>query len=126
MMSHNGLYRIRVELLAAEHIQVHIVILFNKVRDDIGSFYQLDQSVPGFVSCAKVNDLWFAVCYHIYLLDEVECECRYCSSTPDGLWATTGRVDDSMQTPFHYTETRDYSSQEQYRASSRQAQKKQA
>jgi hypothetical protein len=108
---YNGLYCIRVELFTREHVQVQVIIFFNKVSHDVRGFDELNESVPRLVSGAKVNYLRFAVWNHTNLLDKVIAERLYVTRTANGLWAATGRVDDSMQTPFHYSVIRDYSNQ---------------
>ena len=108
---YNGLYRFRVELLAGEHVQVHVVVFLYKVSDNVRRFYKLNESVPRFVSCAKVNYLRFAVRHHTNLLDQFVGEGFYVARTPNRGWATTSGVDDSMQTPYHYLPLRDYSNQ---------------
>ena len=80
------------------------------MRNDIRGFDELNESVPRFVSAAKVNDLRFAVWNHIYFLHEVIAERFYNFGTPNRSGAATGRVDDSMKTPSHYSMTRVYSS----------------
>ena len=96
------LYNLWTKLLARKNIQIHIIGLFYKVSDDIGSLYQLHQSKPCLSARSKMFHPWRTVGYHVNLLNQLIRELDDLLAGADGASTAGARVDNKMMTPCHY------------------------
>jgi len=90
------------ELLARKYVKIHIVGLFHKVSDDVGSLYQLDQSKSSLVPAAEVDHPGGSIGHHVDLLDQLVGELSNLLGGADGASTTTSCVDNQVMSPCHY------------------------
>lgn len=90
------------KLLARKNIKIHIVGLFHKVSDDVGSLYQLDQGESSLSARAKVLYPGGSIGYHVDLLDQLVGELSNLLLRPDSTAATGSCVNNQMMSPCHY------------------------
>jgi len=92
----------RIKLLAAKHVQIHIVGLLHEVRTDIRRLNQLDERIPLLVARAEHDNLRRAVCDHINLLDKIGGELIDIGRATNEVRGTTSNVNNEMGSPHSF------------------------
>jgi len=90
-------------LLTGEDVQIDVVRLLYKMRGDVGSLYELDESVSCLVALTEVLNLWSTVCLHVYPSDEVLTEPCDRPGATNRCWTGLRDVHDCMDAPRHLT-----------------------
>ena len=58
-------------MFTGEYIDIGITGLIAKMPGDIGCFDQLDQRVSGLIALTEMNDLWWAIRFHVNFFYQV-------------------------------------------------------
>jgi hypothetical protein len=98
----NRLDHLRIERLAREHIQLHIIRLFHKMCCNVRSLNQLDECVSRLIPRTKMLDLWASLRNHINVLDQLLGKLRNRIGTTNRLRSTAACIQNKMLTPGHF------------------------
>ena len=97
-MFYDLLHSLRIEILAAEYIQISIPGLVAKVPGDVTRFDKLDQCKACFVAFSESNNHRLAIGHHIYSLHKVYRECVNVFFIANQMIASEG-IEDCVLTP---------------------------